>query len=231
MTKSTPATRTDAAIQARKVNTHNLLEHVRAIVRQMKREHALITPTTVASRAEVSRTFLYQNSDARQLIDAAMARAATQKADDQSARAAAIEQSWRERALNAEAGLADANREIELQRKTIGELLGRIRDLEADLPEDGVQRVLAENTNLKRRVRELEQQVQTAEERLNAARANNRFLDGRIAQLEAQLIASDPAHRRSPAQPNTRPNRTPLHSVHDPAETPIADAETRSHPC
>ena len=52
--------------------------------------------------------------------------------------------SWRQRALNAEHELKRAHGEIYTQRNQIGELLGRIRDLEYDLPPDGVQRVLAE---------------------------------------------------------------------------------------
>ena len=64
-----------------------------------------------------------------------------------------------------------------MQRNTIGELLGKVRDLEADLPEDGVQRLITENTTLKRRVHELAQEVKRFQERLQAARDNNRFLE------------------------------------------------------
>jgi hypothetical protein len=39
-----------------------------------------------------------------------------------------------------------------LQRNNIGQLLGKIRDLENDLPEDGVQRIVTENTTLKQQV-------------------------------------------------------------------------------
>lgn len=97
--------------------------------------------------------------------------------------------SWRERALNAEDALTRATSEISLQRNTIGQLLGRIRDLEQDLPEDGIQRIVTENTTLKQKVRQLEQDNQRLRERLQGARDNTRFLDKRVADLEAQLLA------------------------------------------
>lgn len=217
MNKTTPAINTQAAIQARKTNTHNLIEKVLTTVKQMTREQAVITPTTVARRAQVSRTFLYQNNDARKIINDAHAAVATQKANNQSGHAAAIEQSWRERALNAESGLTNSHKEIELQRKTIGELLGRIRDLEADLPEDGVQRVLNENATLRRQVRELDQQIKTSNERLQAARNNNRSLDIRLSELEVQL--TEQRRPQTQAEPDKPAKRASLHRIHDATDT------------
>jgi phage shock protein A len=80
-----------------------------------------------------------------------------------------------------------AHTEIALQRNNIGQLLGKIRDLENDLPEDDVQRIVTENTALKQQVRQLTQDKRRLEERLKGARDNNRFLDKRIADLEAEL--------------------------------------------
>ncbi|MGV7756252.1 hypothetical protein PJM53_29445, partial [Mycobacterium kansasii] len=77
---------------------------------------------------------------------------------------------WRERALNAEEQLTCLNREIIKQRNTIGDLLGKIRDLEADLPEDGVQRLITERTTLKRQIQDLTHEKNRLNERLHAAR-------------------------------------------------------------
>ena len=66
-------------------------------------------------------------------------------------------------------------------------LLGQIRDLEHDLSLEAAQRLAAENTALKQRVRQLTSDNRTLEQRLEAARSNNRFADRRIAQLEAKL--------------------------------------------
>lgn len=73
------------------------------------------------------------------------------------------------------------------QRAQIGELRGRIRDLEHDLPADGIQRILNENQELRTKNRQADADQRRLAERLAGARDNNRFLDKRVAQLEAQL--------------------------------------------
>jgi chromosome segregation ATPase len=178
--------RTAAAIQARRVSAAQMLQRITQVVRQMRREHAQVTVAAVARRASVSRTFLYQNAEARALI-ASAARQNGGTAAGQDASPDTAEASWRQRALNAEHELKRARGEIATQRNQIGELLGRIRDLEHDLPPDGVQRVLAENHTLRAQLRQLSQDNRRLEERLAGARDNNRFLDKRIAGLEAQL--------------------------------------------
>lgn len=95
---------------------------------------------------------------------------------------------WRERALNAEVELRRSHNEIDAQRRTIGQLLGRIADLEADLPADGVRQLLAENHQLKVDARTLTQRNLQLENALASSRDNNRFLDKRIADLEMQVL-------------------------------------------
>ncbi|MEU9413494.1 hypothetical protein AB0E08_48480 [Streptomyces sp. NPDC048281] len=97
------------------------------------------------------------------------------------------EATWRERALNAEDALKAAHAEILTQRTRIGELLGQIRDLEAEWTEEAIQRITTENTALKQRVRQLTADNRTFDERLKAARSNLLFQDRRVADLEAQL--------------------------------------------
>jgi chromosome segregation ATPase len=159
-----------------------MLHRVDHALRQMRREHARITVAAVARRADVSRTFLYQNQQARALITTAAANRASPSRQPDPA-----ELSWRQRALNAEQELRRAHNEIAAHRTQIGELLGRIRDLQHDLPNDGVQRVLEENRNLKVQLRQAAQDNRLLTERLAGARDNNRSLDGQIARLEAEL--------------------------------------------
>lgn len=64
-----------------------------------------------------------------------------------------------------------------------------MRDLEHDLPEDGVARTITENHALRAQVRQLTQDNRRLEERLAGARDTNRFLDKRIAELEAELAS------------------------------------------
>lgn len=113
----------------------------------------------------------------------------------------AVEASWRERALNAEDALRQSVAEIQAQRRHIGELMGRIRDLELDLPADAVQRLTTENTTLKQQLRTLTADHHTLTNRLTAARDNNRSLDRKVAELEALLLEQQPSASVRPLRP------------------------------
>ena len=140
----------------------------------------------VARRAEVSRTFLYQNEEAKKLLAEATADGTAHDAGNRSQRADQATP-WRDRALNAEDALKAAYAEIGNQRDQIGRLLGQIRDLEIDLPADAVERITAENRTFRQDNRKLTTENQRLTDRLKVARENNRFLDTRIAHLEAEL--------------------------------------------
>jgi chromosome segregation ATPase len=105
---------------------------------------------------------------------------------------------WWERALNAESELKRTRGEIAAQRGRIGELLGRIRELEHDLPEDGIARTITENHALRAQIRQLTQDNRRLEERLAGARDTNRFLDKRIADLEAELATTPRRQQEAP---------------------------------
>ena len=193
------ATRTKAAIQARRNNTEQMLQRVRDALRQMRRDHIPAQTAMVARRAEVSRTFLYQNEQARKLLaDADRPAAATACRRHDAGQGGP----WKDRALNAEDALKAAYAEISSQRDQIGKLLGRIRDLEIDLPADAVERINAENRTLRLQNRKLTTDNQQLTERIKAARDNNRFPGTRIARLEADLAESLLAGQRAPAQPS-----------------------------
>jgi hypothetical protein len=185
---STPArSRIAAATAARRRAAQDALGRVHDAVRQIRREKAQPSAAAVARRAGVSRSFIYDNPEARAAVAAALAEAGERRVqlfaeqDDQR------ESTWRERALNAEDALKTACAEITAQRTRIGALLGQVRDLEAEWTKEAIARITTENTTLKQRVRQLTANNRTLEERLQAARSNNRFADRRIAQLEAEL--------------------------------------------
>ena len=121
----------------------------------------------------------------------AAAQYGTKQAQDLAAHGTEQEMSWRERALNAEDALKAAHTEIVAQRTRIGELLGQVRDLEAEWTKETIQRITIENTTLKQRARQLTTDNRTLDERLKAARSNMRFQDRRLADLEAQI--ADPS--------------------------------------
>lgn len=188
MSTATDGNRVTAAILARRQHTAALLRDVQDTLRKIRRDHARVTFRGVATRAGVSRTFLYENPEARSLVEAAITAADQQHKHTPASQDNQAEASWRERALNAEDALAGTNREILQQRQRIADLMGQIRDLEQTWSHDGVQRLTTENTSLKQRNRQLADDNQTRNDRLSAARSNIRFLDRRVADLEAQLL-------------------------------------------
>jgi Family of unknown function (DUF6262) len=185
---SAAPSQTAAANQARRKCTEDKLRAVAEAIQQMQRRRLPVTYPAIASRAGVSRTFLYDNPAARDLISAAITRAATRRQHDQADRDAQAEASWQQRALNSKQALKTAHAEIRTQRARIGELLGELRDTQREHDHDALQRLTAENTTLKQRLRQLTSDQRAMEEKLQAARSSNRFLDKRIAGLEAQLL-------------------------------------------
>lgn len=183
---------TEAANQARRKRTEEKLRAVADAIQQMQRRRLPVTYPAIASRAGVSRTFLYDNPAARDLISAARTRTTTRRQHDQADRDAQAEASWQQRALNAEQALKTAYAEIRAQRARIGDLLGQLRDTQHEHDSDTTVRLSAENATLRQRIRDLTAGQRTLEERLQAARSSNRFLDKRIAGLEAQLLAAEP---------------------------------------
>ncbi|WP_223839123.1 DUF6262 family protein [Saccharopolyspora pogona] len=213
--QTVPEPRTAAALAARRSSTQAALDRVHNAISRLRKEKTPVSVAAVGRRAGVSSTFLYANADARSAVAAAIADADEQRGqaladlDDQH------EATWRERALNAEDALKAANAEILNQRTRIGELLGQIRDLQAEWTEEAIQRITTETT-VKQRVRQLTTDNRTLEERL------------RVADLEAKL--ADPATITRPRRSTSpEPAARPLPPVAGPLRkiTPAGDSDHR----
>ena len=146
--------RTAAALAARRRSTQAALDRIHDAINRLRREKAPVSVAAVARRAAVSRTFLYTNPDAKAAIAQAVTREPQRDSRFTDRRDKQQEATWRERALNAEDALKAANTEILAQRGRLGELLGRIRDLESPWTQDTIQRVTTENTTLKQRLQQ-----------------------------------------------------------------------------
>jgi outer membrane murein-binding lipoprotein Lpp len=188
-----PQPRTAAANAARRAATQAKVQRVRDAIAQLRGHEQPITYPAVALRATVSRTFLYENPDARALVTGAIATGTGQRVQA-AAGGTRQEASWRERALNAEAALKAAHAEIRAQRDRIATLMGQARDAENERAPQAIGQITTANTTLKQRVRQLTQDNRALQERLQAARSNVRFADRRIAQLEAQLLDHPARH-------------------------------------
>ncbi|WP_330309771.1 MULTISPECIES: DUF6262 family protein [unclassified Streptomyces] len=185
-----PEPRTAAALAARRRRAEAALQRVHEAITRLRREKAQVSVASVARRADVSRTFLYDNPEARTAVATGVAETGERRSQMLADQDNEHEATWRERALNAEDALKAAHAEILTQRTRIGELLGQIRDLQAEWTEEAIQRITTENTTLKQRVRQLTTDNRTLDERLKAACSNLRFQDRRVADLEAQITDS-----------------------------------------
>ncbi|WLQ40363.1 DUF6262 family protein [Streptomyces laculatispora] len=183
---------TAAAIAARRTQTKEKLDRVATAIGQLRRDCGRLTIRAIAERASVSSTFLYENPDARALVQNAVTDSRSRRAAAGQAEHERIEATWRERALNAEAELTRTQKEVLLQRQRIGELMGQIRDFDQMVPGESVQHLISENTTLKHQVQQLTQEHRKLQERLEGARSNLRFSDKRIAALEAELLEVRP---------------------------------------
>jgi chromosome segregation ATPase len=186
-TPSVPDGRTSRALAARRGRTDAALTRLKGVLDHMAKSQTPITVAAVARSADVSRTFLYEHAEARALVDAAINQAAGRRVQDRHHAQDELEASWRERALNAEAALTTAHAEILAQPDQIAELIGQVRDLRSSWSEGDIMRIVTDNGNLKRQVRELTVEGKSLAARLTATRDNLRFADKRIADLEVQL--------------------------------------------
>ncbi|MFK0283258.1 DUF6262 family protein [Streptomyces sp. NPDC090499] len=186
---------TAAATAARRRQTQDKLQQVERAIGQLRRERGRLTVRAIADRAGVSATFLYENTGARALVHNAVVESKSRHDLRAQTEHDRIEATWRERALNAEEGLTQAQKEIHTQRQRIGELMGQLRDAEQMVPGESVQQLLTENTTLKRRLHLVTQEHRSLQERLHGARSNLRFADKRIADLEAELLELQAASR------------------------------------
>jgi cell division protein FtsL len=197
-----PAARTSRAREVRRQKTEAGLARIKDVLDQMIKSRVPITMAAVARTADVSRTFLYEHAEARGLVHKAMSQAAGRRVQDRQAAQAELEASWRERALNTEAALKTAHAEILAQREQIADLLGQVRDLRNEWSQEDVARIITDNGNLKRRVREaglahrLVDQATSLGVLVEERARNIRFADKRIADLEVQLC-----EQRSPNRP------------------------------
>lgn len=184
----TSSSQTAAATAARRRQTQEKLTRVEKAIGQLRRERGRLTVRAIADRADVSATFLYENQDARTLVQHAVTDSKSRHDRRTGEEHDRAEATWRERALNAEEGLTQAQKEILTQRQRIGELMGNLRDVERMVPGESVQHLVTENTTLKRRLHQMTQDHRSLQERLEGARSNLRFADKRIAALEAELL-------------------------------------------
>ncbi|MET7740336.1 hypothetical protein [Streptomyces sp. NPDC005385] len=179
--------RTAQALRARSQKTEASLVRIKSVVDLLAKSGGPITVAAVARQADVSRTFLYERTEARNVVAEAALRVRGLRAQTDQTQREVVVASWRERALNTEEALRTTNAEVVNQRERIAELLGQITELQGEWTDADVVRITSANVALQREVRALTAERDRLTKRLAAARDNARFADKRIAALEAQI--------------------------------------------
>ncbi|WP_234025203.1 MULTISPECIES: DUF6262 family protein [unclassified Streptomyces] len=100
-----PQLLTAAALAARRRKTEAAIERVHQAIARHRREKAQVGVADVTRRADVSRTFRYDNVEARAAVAAATAQVGEPQTRTLSEQGDEREATWRERALNADESL------------------------------------------------------------------------------------------------------------------------------
>lgn len=166
-----------AAIAARKTDSLTKLASVeQALKRLLKQKVTEIDKSHLAVLAGCSRTFLYQNQDARKLIAQAETRMKASRLKDAPASDAVDEANWRERALFAEQQLRETRAKSISLSRTVADLLGQLRDPDGTWIEDDREQLRQQNESLRAALAAERLARSEAERRLEASRSNVRHL-------------------------------------------------------
>jgi len=190
--------RPDKAIDARRRAAAAKVTAVEKAVKTLGRAGAPITRAGIAQLAGVSRSFTYENDQARAMITEAQARTQARVTDRDETMTAQQEASWRERALNAEDQIRTLRRELTIQRRLVADLMGQLRQPDGTWVEDDRNRLRDQNEHLVAERDRLARERNELQRRLDGARAN-------ITHLNAQRVT----HLFPDSQKDTRRNSAP----------------------
>lgn len=201
MTAQTRRSAPTEAIEARKAAAADKVNKVRLAIRRLVKRGAALTKANIADTAGVSRTFLYENSEARALVEEAL-RLSDAEA---TARDAAVDEadaaSWRARALNAEDGLRQSRSDVEALRQTVADLLGQLRDPDGTNIVEERRHLREQVSSLARELEDTRRQLAETTRRLEAAR-RNRARD--LERLESHLYPVDDNTQDPDPRPGNR---------------------------
>jgi hypothetical protein len=166
-----------AAIAVRKKDSRTKLAGVeQALKRLLKQKVTEIDKSHLAALAGCSRTFLYQNEDARKLIAQAEIRMKPSPLKNAPASDSVDDANWRERALFAEQQLRTFREKNSSLSRTVADLLGQLRDPDGTWVEDEREQLRQQNETLRAGLAGERLARSEAERRLEASRSNVRHL-------------------------------------------------------
>jgi hypothetical protein len=176
--------RPERAIDARKRDAAAKVAAVSNVVNLLGRSGAPITRAAISQLAGVSRSFTYENDDARAIIAAAQTRSQARADTNVTTITAQQEASWRQRALNAEDRTCELRGEITTQRRLVSDLTGQLREPDGTWIEHDRDRLRRENEALLLERNQLVRERAELQRKLDGARANvSRLNEQRVTRL------------------------------------------------
>jgi chromosome segregation ATPase len=176
--------RPQPAIDARHQAAATKVASVETAVKLLGRTGAPITRASVAKLAGVSRSFTYENEQARALIGAAQTRTNASAEARAETTTAQQEASWRARALNAEDEVRRLRQELTTQRRLVSELMGQLREPDGTWVARERERLRTENEQLFGERNQLVRERDDLRRRLDGARAQvSRLGERRVAEM------------------------------------------------
>ncbi|MDP9074491.1 MAG: DUF6262 family protein [Actinomycetota bacterium] len=176
--------RPEQAIDARRRDTAAKVAAVEKAVNLLGRTGTPMTRAGVSKLAGVSRSFTYENEQARTVIATAQSRTQANGDGRMETVTAQQEASWRERALNAEDQARTLRQEVTRQRRLVGDLLGQLREPDGTWIENDRDRLRKENDTLLSERNKLVRERDDLQRRLDGARANiSRLNERRVTEL------------------------------------------------
>lgn len=176
--------RPERAIDARRRDATAKIASVEKTVKLLGRTGAPVTRAAVSKLAGVSRSFTYENEQARSIIAAAQARMQARVEAQPETVTAQQEAAWRERALNSEDEVRRLRQELTTQRRIVSDLMGQLREPDGTWVEQDRDRLRKENEVLRSERNQLVRERDEVQRRLDGARANmSRLSERRVIEL------------------------------------------------
>lgn len=158
------------AIDKRQQTSAAMVRQVQQTIKRLAQTGAPVTRANVVRLSGVSRTFTYENEQANELIQEAIARTRADAIHSAEERAQGETNSWRERALNAEEQIRVLRSDVKQARAQIADLLGQLRDPDGTWLAEERDRLRDENRDLRVQLEKARAALRTTEQQRDSAR-------------------------------------------------------------
>lgn len=186
------------AIAARRSAAEAKVDSVAKALTRMARQRVPITAAELERRSGVSRSFLYQNADARTLLEDARSRTEVRNHSAITETIDRDELAFRERALNAEDRVGALQTEIIKQRQQIALLLGQLKSSDGTWLLEEVERLTEQLQERHGENHSLRRELDEALRKLESSRTNVRRLQQqRLEAVDVEADSSTPEPRRA----------------------------------